>query len=199
MAKILHGEIPLRIGGKMRVLRPSLGAIYEIEQELGATVPELISLIKDGNAPGAIIRCILAQGFAACPDNSAPFSLPAWKARRRWPVALAFLIHGLGFIIEEEKESTPAPDGGEVPPAKPKPPLSFEPIPWEKIYKTARTMLGVGEAEFWHMTMPALSLLTAAAAEAAGVHQDYNAFPATGDDLAWMMAQHPDETPAAAT
>ena len=214
MAKTLLGEIGLHIHGKRYALRPSFGALYEIEQQLGTTIPELICDIKDKKASVQALRAIWREGFAASYGETAPCpELSARQLRRLWPVALAFLIQGLGYMIAEEApashaahalpggapapESSVAPSIAEAPPAAPGNAAAwrFEPLRWEDIYDSARTILGVGEREFWHMTMPGLSRMAAAVARMQGIDSGYGGVPATASDLTAMMAQFPDAPP----
>lgn len=207
MVDALHGEVSVRIYGRRCTFRPSLGALYEIEQALDATIPALIGLLQDGKGTSAMTRVILREGFAAQYGDMRAFPLlTPWQIRRLSHTALRFLIHGMGFLpigMEGGQETfhahsannaadISAPDSARAAKAGDAAKLAFEPIGWRGIYENSRMLLGIGEAEFWQMTMADISSLSAMFARLGGNETAYAGPPATQGDLAWLIAQFPD-------
>lgn len=214
MAKTLHGEISLHIHWQRHTLRPSLGALYEIEQQLDMTIPALINMVSEGRASADMIRLILREGFAAHYGTIRGFpALSNWRLRKLWTVALMFLIHGMGFLLIEEKElivpeHDPVAANDDYPRVAQKtdtahygksdmrasaPKFNFDPLRWGDLYESARVLLGIGEEEFWRMTMPGLARMSAALARVNGADTGFGSLPATHNDLEWLTEQFPDE------
>lgn len=186
----MFGEIPVLLSGRRYTLRPSFAALYALEQRLQTTIPDLVLQLKENPAPTGLVRLILREGFAAQYGSQEKFPALSYRmVRRLRPVALLFLIQGLGFLLGEEMETPPQTSA--EPPSK-QAPLNFEKLRWYELYKTARIILKISDSEFWRMTMIEMSLLAAASAYANGGLATYEGVPATSDDLEWLCGQFPD-------
>lgn len=212
MTRQLHGEVSFSIYGERYTLRPSLGALAAIEEQLGATIPALVDALYEQRASPAAIRLILREGFIAyCGGAQKPPLLFDWQLRRLWPVVLIFLIHGMGFLLigpdkqEQENGFEAANDDGKsvaqsvtvpdvavsVPAGRPK--FNFKPLEWGSIYESATMLLNVRQSEYWRMTMPELSRRAGMLARMHGINFG---LPATRGDLDRMIAQFPDNAAA---
>lgn len=181
MAKAFLGEVSLSIHGRRYTLKPSLGALYEIEQRLDMTIPEAIAMVSTGQAPAPMIRTILQEGLAAAGHNPANVRLSRRALRLMTPALCHLLLLGLGCVVDD-----PA-----LPPDR-KTLATLAPLDWEDMYRNATGMMGKNANEFWHMTLTEYRLAFEGFCMLHGIESYHGATPATSLDLSDMMERFPD-------
>lgn len=72
MANKYKGEVTLKLGGKDYILRPTFGALAEIEDRSGKYITELFSELERGKVSIKVLAIIVSSGAAAADADSAP-------------------------------------------------------------------------------------------------------------------------------
>lgn len=142
MAKSLTGELSIPFGDTETTLRPSFGALYEIEKRSRLPLPHLIAQLRTSPSPSQVL-IILEEGARAGGD-CLPDHLP--DPLSFTPYALAFLERGIRM------------DG-----------MDAQALEWAELFRIVTGILGRSEAEFWRMTLPALCLTSEGVAAKHGV------------------------------
>lgn len=175
MAKLFLGELVFTHNKLEYTLRPSLGALYEVEQLLKRPVIDVCRQLYTSPNQADITWIILQQCYAA--SCGARMRLPALSKRKLaalQPIAHGVLLRGLGCNNMQQLQDVSAPK-------------------WEALYDTARVVLCISEDEFWHITLPGLLRMIAAKARLEEQAIEAIGPPARQADLLAMMEQFPDE------
>ena len=83
MANKYKGEVKLKLGGKELILRPTFGALAEIEDRSGKYITEIFGELERGRVSIKVLAVIISSGAAAANPDEAPTLNEAGDAIRK--------------------------------------------------------------------------------------------------------------------
>jgi hypothetical protein len=113
MANPDRGEVEVKLGGKMRTMRPTFQGLREVEHRTGLGVIELVQRFGEGKASLDHVAIVLAIGLRAANDDAPDYDQIGEMLMRQGmsDVLLPILVFLASAFVGDQAKNLLAPQG----------------------------------------------------------------------------------------
>ncbi|MFW0777690.1 MAG: GTA-gp10 family protein [Rickettsiales bacterium] len=179
MTPLLFADTPIRINEHTYRLRPTIGALCNIEAQTESSIVTLITDLHESQLPCDTLRLILSEGAKAANTPLKTAKLSKKILKNTLPQLCTLLLQGIGCA------EASVPLNAQI--LK----LLHQPD-WQDMFKIYVGMMGYSTQEFQQITLAEYLLAVEGFAQFHDIDIS-TATPATSQDLAEMLQKFPDE------